>query len=108
MGCIDELEASFLAFAYVDKLGTSFPSITLQSYTLRAQLGFRVNLEKMAEIVPCVYEPELFPALRLREYKPMSVNIFTTGKVTVCGLRDPEEMYMILLHLRWLCEPFQF
>ena len=106
MGCIDELEASFLAFAFLEKLKV-FPSITLQSYTLRAHLGFQVNLEKMAKVMPCVYEPELFPALRLKEYKPISVNIFTTGKVTVCGLRYPEKMYMILLHLQWLGEPFK-
>ena len=66
-----------------------------------------MNLAKVAEIVPCVYEPELLPALRLREYKPISVNIFNTGKVIVCGLRDPEEMYIILLHLRRLCEPYK-
>jgi len=107
MGCIDELEASFLAFSYLPSPSTSFPSITLQSYTLKCEIGFRVNLEKMSLCVPCVYEPEFFPALRLKEYKPVSVNIFTTGKVMVCGLRDPEEMYIILLHLRWLCGPFQ-
>ena len=61
MGCIDELEASFLAFSYLDKIGTSSPSITLPSYTLRAQLGFRVNLAKVAEIVPCVTSPSCSP-----------------------------------------------
>ncbi len=52
MGCIDELEASFLPFPYLQKLShhqlKSFPSITLQSYTSNTQLGYHVNLEKMA------------------------------------------------------------
>lgn len=107
MGCIDELEASFLAYSYADKISASFPPITLQSYMLRAHLGFPVNLAKLAPNVDCVYEPELFPALRLKAYKPMSVNIFCTGKVVVCGIRDPEQMYLILLCLRLMCEPYE-
>jgi TATA-box binding protein (TBP) (component of TFIID and TFIIIB) len=107
MGCIDELEASFLAFAHVEKLYTDFPIITLQSYTLRGDVGFPINLIKLSHNVACVYEPELFPALRLKEYKPMCVNIFNTGKVMVCGLRDPEEMHTILQHLKEVCEPYK-
>src|SRR5208282_3219857 len=68
MGCIDELEAGFLAYKYLET--STFPSITLQSYTSKCELGFRINLEKMVNCVPCVYEPEVFPALRLKEYKP--------------------------------------
>ena len=45
-----------------------------------------------ATIDAFVYEPELFPALRIREYNPASVNVFTTGKVIVCGLRDADQM----------------
>ena len=105
MGCIDEFEASFLAFAYLPS--DSFPSITLQSYTLKWELGFHVNLRKMVRDVPCVYEPELFPALRLKQFNPVSVNIFNTGKVVVCGLRDPEEMHVMQLTLRRLCEPYK-
>ena len=58
----------------------AIPSITLQSYTLKCEIGFRVNLEKMSLCVPCMYEPEFFPAFCLKEYKPVSVNIFITGK----------------------------
>ena len=109
MGCIDELEAAFLAYTYLEKLKphNCFPSITLQSYTLKCELGFRINLEKMVLTVPSVYEPQLFPALRLKEYKPVSVNIFTTGKVVVCGLKDPDEMYGIISNLKKLCEPYK-
>ena len=105
MGCIDELEASFLAFAHVEKLGANFPIITLQSHTLRADVGFPINLFTLSRNVACVYEPELFPSLRLKEYKPICVNIFNTGKIMVCGLRDPEEMYTILQNLQQVCEP---
>src|SRR5271156_4027180 len=109
MGCIDELEATFLAYRYTLQISDKeFPTVTLQSYTSNSHLGFKVNLEKMAatnNIV--VYEPELFPALRIRKYNPASVNVFTTGKVTVCGLRDAELMSDIINGVRALCEPFK-
>jgi TATA-box binding protein (TBP) (component of TFIID and TFIIIB) len=111
MGCIDYFVASSLACKYLEKANYSFhsfPFIDLQSYTLKCQLGFPVNLEKMASSVPCVYEPELFPALRLKQYKPTCVNVFTTGKVIICGLKDLEEMNGILTVLKQMCQPFKF
>ena len=111
MGCIDELEASFLPLSYIEKVYTnlsiSFPSIILQSYTLKCDLGFHVNLEKMRINVPCIYEPELFPALRIKQYMPISVNIFATGKVIVCGLKEPNEMYDIQENVKRLSEPYK-
>ena len=34
-----------------------------------------------------VYEPELFPALRLNHFRPHCVNVFASGKVVVTGLK---------------------
>lgn len=111
MGCIDYLEASSLACKYLEMAVAipflSFPFITLQSYSLRSQLGFRINLNKMADNVSCVYEPELFPALRLKEYKPTSVNVFTTGNVIVFGLKHLHDVNDMMKHLRIQCEPFK-
>jgi TATA-box binding protein (TBP) (component of TFIID and TFIIIB) len=109
MGCIDELEATFLAYRYTLLISDKeFPIVTLQSYTSNSHLGFKVNLEKMAATSNIiVYEPELFPALRIRKYNPASVNVFTTGKVIVCGLRDAELMSDIINDVRVLCEPFK-
>ena len=94
MRYIDELEATFLAYSYALLISDKeLPIVTLQPYTSNSHLGFKVNLEKMvaaSNIV--VYEPELFPALRIRKYNPASVNVFTTGKVIVCGLRDADLM----------------
>src|SRR5271154_4090964 len=99
MGCVDELEATLLAYTYTTLI-CEFPQITLQSYTSNSHLGFRVSLCKIAAAMKGVmYEPELFPALRIREYNPVSVNVFTTGKVIACGLRDPEQICDILSKL---------
>jgi len=110
MGCIDELDATFLVYSYTNLINDGeFPPVTLQSYTSTSHLGFRVSLEKMAATTDAfIYEPELFPALRIREYNPASVNVFTTGKVIVCGLRDADQMSDILIKLRVLCKPFQY
>src|SRR5271156_760333 len=109
MGCIDELEATFLAYRYTLLISDKeFPTVTLQSYTSNSHLGFKLNLEKMAATSNIVvYEPELFPALRIRKYNPASVNVFTTGKVIVCGLRDAALMSDIMNDVRVLCKPFK-
>src|SRR5437773_908717 len=93
MGCIDELEATFLAYKYTKFINDDeFPPITLQSYTATCHLGFKVLLKNMAAASSntFLYEPELFPALRIRDFNPASVNVFTTGKVIICGLRNAE------------------
>ena len=36
----------------------------------------------------CMYEPELFPALRItKDYLPYCVNVFSSGKVTILGIK---------------------
>ena len=116
MGCIDELEASFLPFAYLQKLEkhplTKFPAVTVQSYTLKYNLGFYIHLLKMSDAlmiaeVPFACDFELFPAIRLKEFKPVSVNVFNTGKVMICGLRNPDDIYSIIPRLKELCEPYK-
>src|SRR5271154_1469199 len=50
MGCIEELQALLLVCTYLEKAipfpFVSFPFITLQSYTLRSAISFRINLIK--------------------------------------------------------------
>ena len=111
MGCIDELEAAFLAYKYTKFINDDeFPPITLQSYTATCHLGFKVLLKNMAAASSntFLYEPELFPALRIRDFNPASVNVFTTGKVIICGLRNAEQMSVIIDKLQTLCKPFEY
>ncbi len=110
MGCIDELEATFLAYKYTSLINDDeFPPITLQSYTATCHLGFKVILENMAATSNAfLYEPELFTALRILEFNPASVHVFNTGKIVVCGLRDVEQMSGILQKLHILCKPFEY
>ena len=44
------------------------------------QMGYKVE-----------YEPEIFPAMRLRTFDPICVNIFSSGKITLLGLKDEKQ-----------------
>jgi TATA-box binding protein (TBP) (component of TFIID and TFIIIB) len=52
-----------------------------------------------------LYEPELFSAVRILKYKPLSV--FSTGAVVICGLREPNDIYHILSDLNDLCKVYK-
>jgi len=46
-----------------------------------------INLQKLAEKTNCIYEPEIFPGLRLIVFNPLCVNIFHSGKLVITGLK---------------------
>jgi TATA-box binding protein (TBP) (component of TFIID and TFIIIB) len=102
MGCIDELEAAFLAYKYIEQIthDSDFPDISIQSFTSVAKLGHVVNLNKLSECDGSSYHPELFAAVRMTKYKPLSVNVFHTGSVVVCGLKTAEYIFDILNDLK--------
>ena len=68
-------------------------NLQLQSATAVMQLGYQVHLLTLAKCLPLkyfMYEPELFPALRLTLFNPLCVNVFSSGKVTILGLRSDD------------------
>ena len=106
MECVNLLDASFLAFKYADLIDTDdVPDIYSQSYTSVIKLGYEINLNKLAESGSSSdtrYFSELFTALRVTKYNPVSVNVFSTGSVVACGLKEPEHIYAILDDLKLL------
>jgi TATA-box binding protein (TBP) (component of TFIID and TFIIIB) len=105
MGCVDILDASFLAFKYLTAIDVDdYPEIYSQSYTSKAKLGYCVNLFKLSTCNDTLYMPELFAAVRMCKYNPISVNVFSTGSIVVCGLKEPEYMYIILKELNDVCK----
>ena len=66
-------------------------TMTLQSCTITANYGDRIHLSNLANDLTsrrCTYEPELFPAARLLDFKPLCVNVFSTGKIVILGVKD--------------------
>ena len=59
----------------------------VQSVSVTIDLKQSINLYSLSEIIPCYYEPEIFPALRLTNFNPLCVNVFHTGKVVITGLK---------------------
>ena len=103
MGCVDAIDASFLAIKYTDLIDTNdIPELYSQSYTSVVKLGHEINLNKLAECNQTLYIPEQFAAVRVTKYNPVSVNVFRTGSVVVCGLKEPEHIYTILSDLNVL------
>ena len=103
MGCVDAIDASFLAFKYSDLIDTNdIPELYSQSYTSVVKLGYEINLDKLAECRETLYIPELFAAVRVTKYNPVSVNVFRTGSVVACGLKEPEHIHDILSDLKVL------
>lgn len=81
MGCKKELNHSTLPFQIkVDGI---------QSLTICANLGQVVDLSKLSRKLgkECIYEPELFPGLRYTKYNPLCVNVFSTGKIVILGIK---------------------
>ena len=81
MGCKTELLISTLPF--------KINNIKIQSLTISESLGETVNLYKLAVKLDrdAMYEPELFPALRLLKFNPLCVNIFASGKIIILGIK---------------------
>ena len=59
----------------------------IQSLTIVVNLKETINLYTLTKITKCLYEPELFPALRLMKYSLTCVNVFSSGKVVILGLK---------------------
>lgn len=62
----------------------------IQSIVVTFDIRHEINLQKLSiEMgLDCMYEPELFPALRYSRYDPLCVNIFATGKIVILGLKS--------------------
>ena len=61
---------------------------TLQTITLTDKLPYEVNLYNLSSQIASTYDFELFPALKVTEFKPMCVNIFASGSIVITGCKD--------------------
>lgn len=73
--------------------------IAVQTCTLRITFDESIRLSELHNKLTSrqsIYEPELFPAMRLRGFNPMCVNVFHTGKCIITGYRPPANSMMTL------------
>ena len=80
MGCKKPIEKN--------ELQHDIQNIRMQSMSVVINLGIRINLYRLSKLTKCWFEPELFPALRLNKYDPICVNVFSTGKIVILGIKN--------------------
>jgi TATA-box binding protein (TBP) (component of TFIID and TFIIIB) len=88
MGRGDDIDKHFNIFSVTCLHQDNYPDIVLQTLTAAFAYPHHVNLNKLSQLIECHYHPELFPAVQIRRYKPIHVNVFESGKVTITGLKD--------------------
>jgi TATA-box binding protein (TBP) (component of TFIID and TFIIIB) len=71
------------------------PDVDIQTMTVVYDYEFKVNLQLLADLLNCSLDCECFPALQIRKYKPVHVNIFSSGKVILCGIREIDTVQRI-------------
>ena len=87
-GQVCDLDMHFNIFS-ITLLYDVIPDVVLQTMTATFKFPKPINLYMLNNLpTTSRYNPELFPALQLLDYKPVSVNVFASGKVTICGLKD--------------------
>jgi TATA-box binding protein (TBP) (component of TFIID and TFIIIB) len=81
MGCKKELEIQSLPF--------NIEIERIQSITVTADMSQVIHLAKLKELLGSYvsYNPEIFPALRLEQYNPICVNVFSSGKIVFLGIK---------------------
>jgi TATA-box binding protein (TBP) (component of TFIID and TFIIIB) len=84
---VDELEAICKAYGVFSKLGLEVSFVTLQTMTVKLKFE-PINLYLLSNLIQSRLDLEIFPALMVTKYKPVSVNVFATGSVMICGVKS--------------------
>ena len=68
-------------------------NVCIMSATVTFTMDRPLNLMKLGQFCyenrhKYMYEPEIFPALRLAQFNPLCVNVFASGKCVILGIRQ--------------------
>ena len=88
MGKGDQSAAILNILGVVCLFTDAIPSISLQTMTGVYGYNRKINLSKLVEAADGFLDLENFPAVQIRKFKPIHVNVFSSGCVTICGLKD--------------------
>lgn len=75
------------------------PQLTLQTMTAVFNLPERINLYKFNKVIASVYDFELFSALRVCGFGSVCVNLFSSGKVVLCGIKSEQQAEDIIRNI---------
>jgi TATA-box binding protein (TBP) (component of TFIID and TFIIIB) len=83
-GAENEWDASHCVYL----VSGTWPFLELQTMTAVFKTPNRINLEKFTSLFDSYYNAEDFPAVQIRQFKPIHVNVFASGKIILCGIKD--------------------
>jgi TATA-box binding protein (TBP) (component of TFIID and TFIIIB) len=72
----------------VNQISDTIPEVSMQTMTGVYGYGKKINLRKLAEASEGFLDLENFPAVQIKRFKPIHVNVFASGCVTLCGLKS--------------------
>src|SRR3981189_3127105 len=64
------------------------PLVTIQTITGVYGYDRKIHLGKLAHAAESLWDLKNFPAVQIKKFKPVHVNVFSTGCVTICGLKN--------------------
>jgi TATA-box binding protein (TBP) (component of TFIID and TFIIIB) len=72
------------------QLTNVIPNVSMQTMTGVYKYDKRIHLHKLMDVVDGFLDLENFPAVQIKKFKPIHVNVFSSGCVTICGLKTAE------------------
>ena len=106
MGCKTSLKAHSIRIKIDDSLHyLKISVLSIMSATATFNLEKPMTLRHLgdscfAKGLRFVYEPEIFPALRLTCFNPMCVNVFGSGRCVVLGIRNLNTIEKIIQSIK--------
>ena len=96
MGCKVPINSEYLTDPFNIKIER------IQSITVVGKINESINLHKLSLKLQnrCMFEPEIFPALRILDYNPYCVNVFSTGKIMIIGIKKLDYDKIVLRILK--------
>jgi len=93
-GKIEDLDAHFNIYS-VTGLFMQYPKVIIQTMTAVFTYPHKINLALLSRNTKSYYNPESFTAVHVHTFKPITANVFASGKVIITGLKDQETAYDI-------------
>src|SRR3977135_3082737 len=72
----------------------AIPTVTMQTMTGVYGYELKILLGRLAEVTDSLLDLENFPALQIKKFKPVHVNVFSSGCVILCGLKTIDSNYI--------------
>lgn len=79
----------------INQISDVIPIVDVQTMTGVYSYGKKVNLHLLSEASGGFLDLENFPAVQIRKFKPIHANVFSTGCVTICGLKKRDDYKIV-------------